>query len=76
MGEHEIVSRCEPAPEDRHHRWHWLRRADVARPAEYCRYRNSEPLWAVGQYMDSGTASWMYECGWRYVGPAVPPDGG
>jgi hypothetical protein len=67
------IGRCEPSPADREWRWHWLKHGDDIRPAEYHQYADMLPMWTIGQYYDSGTATWMYDRGWRYLGPAIPP---
>lgn len=67
--------RCEPPAEHRRHRWHWLRRGDDRLPVEFedTGRADIEPLWLLPD--SHGTPAWAYGAGWRYVAPAVPPEG-
>ena len=70
-----MTARCEPPPEYRAVRWHWLIRDEEYGP---------EPMrWAENSERSPGfwiTRHWHYApdemaaLGWRYLGPALPPE--
>jgi hypothetical protein len=65
-----MTATCEPPIKHRDVEWHWLCLGEDEPP---------EPmLWLSGRYYSmsrSGgvSADFLYEEGWRYVGPARPP---
>ena len=64
--------RCEPPPEHRGHRWHWLSfSGDAPRPVEW-----SET--SLSWHMPAGPmpAYLGWRLCWRYLGPAIPPEAG
>ena len=72
-----MTARCEPPPEHRHHRWHWLVRertslmredpkpfpADFQNPGRH----DIEPLWILPGMRGSATPAWAHEIGYRYL---------
>ena len=61
---------CAPPPEHADKEWHWLRYEDS--PPEPVRWHGH--FWErAGYWLDP---SRTHELGWRYVGPAIPPQEG
>lgn len=60
---------CEPPEAHRHHEWHWLRLPGMNR--WYCAQAKNGRLW-TGPGNKSAREAWLQ--GWRYVGPALPPE--
>lgn len=63
---------CEPPPAHRAVEWHWLKTRG-ANP-EPMQWSNSDGVWRWGVSFFSPHE--IHACGWRYVGPAVPPQEG
>lgn len=61
---------CEPPPEHRGHRWHWLRNQDGEVEAAYL---VRPQAWMTVGSTQVFSARYMSDRGWRYVGPAIPP---
>lgn len=64
-----MTATCEPPPEHRGHRWHWLRYR--SHPCEPCEWR--EDKWVTFGERGLLPSGLLYRSGWRYVGPAIPP---
>lgn len=60
---------CEPPPEHRGKRWHWLEDAWRNRH----RYRWGDRAWWRDAGSDRAWPDEMAAAGWRYVGPAEMP---
>ena len=71
-----MTATCEPPEEHRHHEWHWLSQVDIhPRPMQWDMrlgaWLLTGPAWDQIAYPEQ-----MHAGGWRYVGPAVPPQEG
>ena len=76
--------RCEPPPEHRGVRWHWLVRERTSGmrsqpkpfPADFQSTGRAdiEPLWILPGIGGGATPEWAYEIGYRYLAPAIPPE--
>ena len=66
--------RCEPPPEHRGHRWHWLTKKGRKRPviATMIDGRWYRPTTMYDQH----TPAQAHAAGWRYLSPAIPPEAG
>lgn len=64
---------CEPPPEHRHHEWHWLRPTWTDEPTRMRWWPTMQAYALLGHYRSPEA---LYNDGWRYVGPAEPPQEG
>lgn len=66
-------ARCEPPPEYRLHRWHWLVRRDFSQEPMIWEWGVGRELW-IGRPAAEIAAEGLAEAGWRYLGVAIPPE--
>ena len=65
---------CEPPPESRDVRWHWVQRgAEKPEIAEW-KVRDDRELWKCVRGTDAGNPKWMTAPGYRYIAPIPMPE--